>query len=138
MARSTAPPGGLDGFANACNFMGTERSTPDAPGERRVVHHHDITGRQGRHKELLDISKELCAVDRAIEDTRSGDSIVTQGSHERRRFPVTEGRMGKQPLAPFATPVAGRHVGRSPGLIDKYKPLRIKTFLPIAPSDAGS
>jgi len=26
------------------------------------------------------------------------DAAVTQGGHERRRFPVTEGRVGEQPL----------------------------------------
>ena len=81
-----------------------------------IVHRRDVARRQGRNDNLFDISKELRAIDRAIEDTRRGDAVMTQGGHECRRLPMTEGRGGEQPLAPFATPVAGRHVGRSKGL----------------------
>jgi hypothetical protein len=102
--------GSFDGFANSCDFMGAE-----------IVHHHDLAGRQGRNENLFDISKELCAVDGTIKDTRSSDAVVTQGGHERRRFPVTEGCMGEQPFASLTSPVARGHVGRSPGLIDEHE-----------------
>ena len=119
-------PGGVDGFANSRDFMGAE-----------IVHHNDFARRQGRHQNLLDIGEELCAIDGTVKDTRRGDAIVTQGGHECRRLPMTEGRVSEQPLAPFATPVAGRHVGRSPGLVDKHKLFRIKAFLHLAPGETG-
>ena len=93
-------PGGFDGFTNAGGFMGTE-----------IIHDDDVARRQCRRESLLDISEECFAVDGAIKDTRSRDAIVTQGGHERRRFPVTEGRVSEQPFAPFAAPITGRHVG---------------------------
>src|ERR1700731_3784575 len=43
--------------------------------------------------------------------------------------PDAERRVGDEPLASFTSPVAGRHVGRGPGLVDKNKPLRVKAFL---------
>jgi len=73
-------PAGFDGFSNAGEFMATE-----------IIHHHDFARRQGRHQNLLDIGEELCAVDRAIEDTRSGDAIVAQRRQKGRRLPVAEG-----------------------------------------------
>src|ERR1019366_1626314 len=45
--------------------------------------------------------------------------------------------ISEQPLAPFATPMAGRHVGRSPGLVDEHKLFRIKAFLHLAPGETG-
>ena len=61
----------------------------------------------------------------------------TQGGHERRRLPVTEGGMGEQPFASLASPVARRHVGRSPSLVDEHKLFGIKAFLHFAPSETG-
>jgi hypothetical protein len=63
---------------------------------------------------------------------------VTQGGHERRRFPVTEGRMSEQLFASFTSSMAGRHRGKSRGLADERKLLGSKTFPLIAPSDASS
>jgi len=41
-----------------------------------------------------------------------------------------------QPLAFFASAIAGRHVGRSPGLVDKDEPSRIEARLHFAPIGA--
>ena len=117
-------PGGFDGFSNAGAFMGTE-----------IIHHHDFARRQGRHQNLLDIGEELCAVNGTVEDTRSGDAIVAQRRQKGRRLPVAERGVSDKSLASFTSPIARCHVGRGPGLIDEYKPLRIKTFLLIAPSE---
>jgi hypothetical protein len=119
-------PGGLDGFSNAGAFVGTE-----------VVHHHDFAWRQSRHEHLLDIGEELRAVDGTVEDTGSGQAIVPQRGQKSCRLPMTERRAGDQSLASFTPPVTGCHVGRGPGLVDKYKPSRIKAFLHLMPSGAG-
>ena len=76
-----------------------------------IIHDDYVARRQCRREGLLNISEECFAVDGAIKDTRSRDAIVTQSGHERRRFPVTEGRVSEQPFAPFAAPITGRHVG---------------------------
>ena len=103
----------------------------------QIVHQHDFAGRQGRYKYLLDISKEPRAIDGTVEDTRSGDAVIAQRGQKSRRLPVTERRVGDQPLASFTSPVAWCHVGRGPGLVDKNKPLRVKAFLHLAPGGAG-
>src|SRR6202035_2524932 len=117
---------GFDGFPNAGAFMGTE-----------IVLQHDFAGRQGRYEHLLDIGKEPRAIDGTVEDTRSSHAVIAQRGQKSRRLPVTERRVGDEPLASFTSPVAGRHVGRGPGLVDKNKPLRVKAFLHLAPGGAG-
>lgn len=102
-----------------------------------VVHHHDFAGQESRREHLLDIGKEFCAIDGTIEDTRSAYAIMAQRGHKGRCLPVAKRRMSDQPLASFASPVARRHVGRGPGLVDKNKPFRIKAFLYLAPGGAG-
>src|SRR6202035_167974 len=65
------------------------------------------------------------------------EDVIAQRGQKSRRLPVTERRVGDEPLASFTSPVAGRHVGRGPGLVDKNKPLRVKAFLHLAPGGAG-
>src|SRR5271170_7319105 len=50
---------------------------------------------------------------------------------------MSEGRVSDQPLAFFASAIAGRHVGRSPGLVDKDQPSRIEAWLHCAPIGAS-
>src|SRR6202023_208479 len=94
-------------------------------------------GDKVRYEHLLDIGKEPRAIDGTVEDTRSSHAVIAQRGQKSRRLPVTERRVGDEPLASFTSPVAGRHVGRGPGLVDKNKPLRVKAFLHLAPGGAG-
>jgi hypothetical protein len=50
---------------------------------------------------------------------------------------MSEGRVSDQPLAFFASAIAGRHIGRSPGLVDKDEPSRIEAWLHFAPIGAS-
>ncbi len=86
-------PGGFDGFTNAAVFVGTE-----------IVHDDNVARRKCGRESQLDISEECFAVDGAVKETRSRNAVVTQGGHERRRFPVTEGRVRAQPFGFFAAP----------------------------------
>jgi hypothetical protein len=53
-----------------------ERSTPDAPGGRRVVEDHDVARLQRGDEDLFHIEAEQLAVDRAINDPWRVDPIV--------------------------------------------------------------
>lgn len=101
-----------------------------------IVHGDDIARRQGRRENLLDIGEELFAIDGSVEDAGRGDAVTAQAGQERRRFPVTEGRVSDQSLALFTSAIAGRHVGRSPSLVDEDESPGIEGLLHLAPSGA--
>ena len=42
----------------------------------KIVHDHDIAGLQGRNQDLLNVELEGLAVDRLIDEPRSGDTVV--------------------------------------------------------------
>jgi hypothetical protein len=75
-------------FFDASDFVTGERSTPDAPGGRRVVHDHDVAVAQGWGEKVLDIGQETRSVHRTIKDTGRGDLIMAQGGDECRRHPM--------------------------------------------------
>jgi hypothetical protein len=54
-----------------------------------VVEDDDVARREGGSEELLDRGQEAHAVDRLVEYARRVDAIVTQGSDEGHRPPVT-------------------------------------------------
>ena len=58
---------------------------------------------------------------------------MPQGGDEGRRLPMSEGDMSDQSLAAFTTAVAGRHIGRSPGLVDEHELARVEVGLLRAP-----
>ena len=104
----------------------------------QIVHNDDIAGGEGRQQTLFDIGQEAGAVERAIEDTRSGNPVVAQRRHQGQRVPVAVGAGGAQPLAPGTAAMAAGHVGLGPGLIQEHEPARIKLALlalPPAPGD---
>src|SRR5690606_26789944 len=53
-----------------------------------IVDNDDVTARQGRHEELLDISAEQSTIDRAVDDTRRDQCIDPQGGQKRQRLPA--------------------------------------------------
>lgn len=115
----------FDGLSNSGDLVGAQ-----------IVHDDDVAGRQGRRQNLLDIGEELFAVDGAVEDTGRCDAVAAQSGQESRGLPMSEGRVSDQPLAFFASAIAGRHVGRSPGLVDN-QPSRIEAWLRFAPIGAS-
>src|SRR3984893_11247937 len=128
-----------------CRLAGSTRPHPRLrwlSERRRVYGNRDCPSARFRRatrsvRASLDIGKEPRAIDGTVEDTRSSHAVIAQRGQKSRRLPVTERRVGDEPLASFTSPVARRHVGRGPGLVDKNKPLRVKAFLHLAPGGAG-
>lgn len=64
---------GSDGLPNGGGLVGA-----------KIVHDDDVAGFEFGHEQLLDISAEALAVDRAIEDTRGGQPVAAQRSAPRK------------------------------------------------------
>jgi len=72
--------GCFDGFSDAGHLV-----------RRLVVHDHDVGGLEGRRQRLLEPSEETSAADRAVEDARRGDAVMTQAGDKGRGSPMAEG-----------------------------------------------
>ena len=96
---------------------------------REIVHRHDLTWRERRHKTLFEISKEDLAIHRGIDDERSGHAMLSQASDKRRHLPVAVRNLGDEPFPARAASTQPGHVGRSAGLIDEDELARIKPRL---------
>ena len=101
-----------------------------------IVQDDDITGRQSGEEALFHIGEEAGAVDRAIEDTGSGQAVAPEGSHEGQGLPMAIGPRGGQPLATRTATVAAGHIGLGPRLINEYEPVGIKLALGALPACA--
>lgn len=99
----------------------------------QVVHNDDIAWGERRQQTLFDIGQEARPVDRAIEDTRSGHTVVAQRRHEGQRLPVPVGAGRAQPLAPAAAAMAAGHVGLGPRLVQEDEPAGVKLALRALP-----
>ena len=73
-------PGGLDGALDAGDLVGPE-----------IVGHDDVTGRQGRHQDLVDVGAEALAIDRAVEDPRCGQPRDPHRGEKRAGLPAPAG-----------------------------------------------
>jgi hypothetical protein len=78
---------------------------------------------------LFDIGEEARAVHGAIEHTRRGDLVASQGGDECRRLPMAVRDAGEQALAAQAAAIAPRHVGGSTGLVDEDKACGVQAVL---------
>lgn len=108
-----------------------------------VVHDDDIAGLEHRHELLLDVGTEAWAIDRPVEDARSGQAVTSKRSEECQCAPVAMRRKASQTLAFFAPAIERCHVGFDPGFIDEDQsvgieaPLKAVPALPAA-SDVGA
>jgi hypothetical protein len=98
-----------------------------------VVHDDDIAVPQGRDQNLLDVEKEGFAVDRSLDEPRSGDAIVAQSSHEGHGLPATVRYLGFDALTAWRPAPQRRHIGFGPGLIDEHQPGGIDPILILGP-----
>ena len=57
----------------------------------QIVHNNDIAGGERWQQTLFDIGQEAGPVERAIEDTRRGNTVVAQRRHAGQRVPVPMG-----------------------------------------------
>ena len=103
-----------------------------------VVHDDDVAGFKRRHENLLDISKEALAVDRAVENEGGVDPVVSQRCEEGQRSPVPMRHLGEQLVSSRSPAAKARHVGLGPGLVDDDQPRWIKPALMHLPAQAPS
>ena len=99
----------------------------------QIVQDDDIARGERRQQTLFDIRQEAGAVERAIEDAGSGNTVVAQRRHQGQRVPVPVGPGRAQPLPPRTTAMRAGHVGLGPGLIQEHEPTRVKLALRALP-----
>ena len=74
------------------------------------------------------------AVDRTVEDARSGKPVAAQGAEEGQRAPVAMRGEAAQALASRSPAASRSHVGLDPGLVDEDQPPRVEAGLPGSPT----
>jgi hypothetical protein len=99
---------GLDHLPDGGRLVGAE-----------IVHNYDVAGLERADELLFDIGAEALAVDRPIEDARSGKPVTAQRAQKGQRAPVTVRSKGAQPFASLPPAAQRRHVGLDPGLVDR-------------------
>jgi len=99
----------------------------------QVVHDDDVAGPQFRDQHLGDIGFESVAVDRPVKNEGRDEAAQRQSADEGRRLPVSMRHAHPKSLAASAAPVAARHVGRGPGLVDEDQPVGIEVELILEP-----
>ena len=99
----------------------------------QIVQNDDIARSKRWQQTLFDISQEAGSVDRAIKDTRRGNTIVAQRRHEGQGVPVPVGAGRAQPLAAETAAMTTGHVRLSPGLIEEDEAARTKSALRVPP-----
>src|SRR6202043_1679048 len=87
-----------------------------------IVHDDDVAVPQGRDQNLLDVEKEGFAIDRPLDEPRSGDAIVAQSGHEGHGLPAAVRYLGFDALTARRPAPQRRHIGFGPGLIDEPQP----------------
>ena len=98
------------------------------------VQDDDIAGRERREQAVFHIGQEAGAVERAVEDTGGGNTVVAEGGHERQGLPVARQPRGAQARALRAATVAAGPSRLGPRLINKHKVGGIKAALQTLPT----
>ncbi len=101
-----------------------------------VVHDHDVAGAQGRHQDVRDIGLEPVAVDRPVENHWRDHAVEAEARHQRRGLAVAMREPHAEPLAPWAAPVAPRHVRGRPAFVDEHEFLGVEIGLRLEPGAA--
>ena|ERR1700675_2711513 len=98
-----------------------------------IIHDDNIAGPQTGKEDLLDVSSEAFAVDRAVEEPWGIDAIMAQRCQERHGFPVPLWNLGLEPLAAGCPSPKRRHIGLRPCLIDEDQTLGLDPALIFSP-----
>ena len=114
--------GGTDGAAHGAGLV-----------RAKIVHDDDVAVPQGRDQNLLDVEKEGFAVDRPLEEPRSGNAIVAQSGHEGHGLPAAVRHLGVEALAARCPAPQRCHIGLGPGLVDEHQPSWIDPILILGP-----
>lgn len=99
----------------------------------KIVHCHNLAGRERRHQTLFEICEENFTIHRGVDDERRGHPILAQAGNESGHLPMAVRHFGDKPLAARTASAQPGHVGRGAGLIDEDKPARIKPRLLLLP-----
>ena len=119
--------GGTDGLAYRLALVAAQ-----------IVHDDNVAGVERGDQDVLDISSETLAVDRAVEEPWGVDAVMAKGGQERHGFPVALRHLGGEPLAARRPSPERRHVGLGPCLVDEDQALRIDPALIFRPLLAPS
>jgi hypothetical protein len=125
-----------DHLAHGLSLVAAERSTPDAPGERRVIQPDDVSRFQSFEKFGPDLSLEGLAVDWPIEHPWCVDPVTAQRCQEGHCLPMAIRHIGDESLAAGTPATQRRHVGFDPGLVDEDQTALINLALMGLPSGA--
>jgi hypothetical protein len=101
--------------------------------DREVVEHHDIAWSQGRDQHLFDVGEEARTIDRPIEDGGGTEALETQRGDHGVRFPVTAGRVVREPETARAPTIAPEEIRGHAALIEKDVLPHVAERLPLAP-----
>jgi len=82
-------------------------------------------------------ARKLAPLIGLVEYARRVDAIVTQGSDEGHRPPVTVREFGIEAFSPWRPTPARRHVCLGPGFVDEDEPPGVKSCLVLAPLRAS-
>ncbi len=104
---------------------------------RQVVHDDDIAGGQRRDEDLLDVSEEARAVDRAIEDGGRGEARHAERGEKRRRMPAAIGRVVGDARTVEPPPIATHEIRAHATFIEKHEPRRVERRGGGVPGSAG-
>ncbi len=89
-----------------------------------VIPDDDVTWLESWGKLCSDVSVELVAIHRSIDDEGRGDRVASQPGDEGLRVPLAEGSIGVKALAHFAPAAQRRHVGLDGRFIDEDETAR--------------
>jgi hypothetical protein len=119
--------GGADGAAHGLALVTAEG-----------VEHHDVTGGERGHQELLHPCEEQRSVDRSVDHAGRVDAVVPQSGDEGHGGPVAVRHMGDQTLSPRGAAVGACHVGLGPGLVDEDQAGGVDARLMATPARAAA
>ena len=104
----------------------------------KIVHDHNIAGRQCGREHLLDIDEEGFAIDRPVEHEWRGDPVMPKCGKERHRAPVAVRNLADKRLATALPAMRPCHVGLRPRFIDEDETRWINPALILFPADAAA
>ena len=114
--------GGLDQLARG-----------DALVAGEVVHDDDVSRLERWRQDVADIGLEPLAVDRSVQHHRRDHAAQPQARDQCGGLAVAMREAHAQPGAARTPPVAARHVGGRPGLVDEDQPRRVEIGLGVEP-----
>ena len=99
-----------------------------------IVHDDNVTWLQRRDEDLDDVGEEALAIDRAVEQARGREPVVSKRREERQGPPPGMGHAIDNTATAPAPTSERRHVRLRPGLVDEDETRRINRRLTLLPA----